>query len=235
MAQVRYIAVARVADKTPVATQSFCGASHSITTPLLDDKLDRVLSSGRMNEYGRLTITDQDVGSIHYDSDPACLYMVITAKDYPQRLAFKMLGDIRTSFENSHADDFNKAKAHGLDKKTKSMFNDIAAKYENAGVNDKIASVSLQVDEVKGAMQNNINTVLKNQDNLENLLESSGNMRNDANSFQRSAVQAKNRFWYQNVKLMVAIVVGLIVLGLVIALPIVKRSQTEAPAAKAAA
>lgn len=230
MAQVRYIAVARVADKTPVASQAFCAASHSITPALLDDKFNRVLQSGRMNEYGRLTITDQDVGSIHYDSDPACLYLTITAKEYPQRLAFKMLGDIRTSFEKIHGDSFNKAKAHGLDKKSKVMFGEIATKYENAAKNDKLASVGLQVEQVKGAMQNNINAALKNQDNLESLLESSGNMRNDANSFQRSAMQAKNRFWYQNMRLMGGIVVALILLGVVIGVPIAMRSKTDAPA-----
>lgn len=226
MAQVRFLAVARIADKTAVAEHAFVEAS-SIPKQVLDEKLARVLSSGRMNEHGRLTITDKDVGSIHYDTDPACLYMAITAKEYPQRLAFKLLSELRTEFEESLGNEFNSAKASGLNKKTKQMFSDLAGKYENGGGNDKIQSVSLQVEEVKGAMQANINHVLKNHENLETLLASSSNMRDDANSFQRTAVQAKNRFWWQNVKLMIAIGVALGILVIVIAVPIISKGSSS--------
>jgi predicted membrane-bound mannosyltransferase len=78
---------------------------------------------------------------------------------------------------------------------------------------------------VKGVMQNNINAVLKNQDNLETLLESSSNMRDDAATFQRSAVRAKNKFWWQNIRLMIAVGVLLIVLVAVIVVPIVVKGS----------
>jgi hypothetical protein len=224
MPQVRYLAVARIADKAPVAAHAFADAAD-LAPALLDGKLARVLSSGRVNEHGRLTITDKDVGSIHYDSDPACLYLAVTAKEYPQRLAFKLLSELRGEFEAAYGDEFNSARAGGLTKKTRAMFGAIAAKYEDAGGKDKITSVSMQVDEVKGAMQNNINAVLKNQENLETLLESSSNMRTDASAFQRSAVQAKNRFWWQNIRLMIAIAVLLGVLVIVIVVPIVAKGR----------
>lgn len=220
MAQVRYLAVARIADKTAVAAHAF----GSATAVVLDDKLARVLASGRVDEHGRLTITDKDVGSIHYDSDPACLYLAVTAAEYPQRLAFKMLSDVRARFEAGFGNEFNSARAGGLTKKTRAMFAELAARYEDAGGDDKLASVAMQVEEVKGAMQNNISAVLKNQDNLETLLESSSNMRTDASAFQRSAVSAKNRFWWQNTKLMLAICVGLVVLVAAIAGPILHKS-----------
>lgn len=71
---IRYLAVARIADKVPVA--DLCNVdSSSLPRSLFENKLGRVLSSGRVEEHGRLTITDKDVGSIHYDSDPACLYL----------------------------------------------------------------------------------------------------------------------------------------------------------------
>jgi Synaptobrevin/Regulated-SNARE-like domain len=223
MSQILYLAVARIADKTAVATHAFGGMSQVV----LDEKLARVMSSSRINEHGRLTIMDKDVGNIHYDSDPACLYMAVTVKEYPQRLVFKMLTELRTQFEATHANEFNSARTAGLSKKTKQMFTELAKRYESAGGGDKLASVSMQVEEVKGAMQNNINAVLKNQDNLESLLESSSNMRTDATTFQRSAVQAKNRFWWQNTRLMIYIVIALTVLGVVIALPIlVNKSKT---------
>lgn len=230
MAQVRYLAVARIADKTPVAEHAFIDASV-IPKQVLDEKLTRVLASGRMDEHGRLTITDKDVGSIHYDTDPACLYMAITAKEYPQRLAFKLLSELRTEFEETLGIEFNSARASGLNKKTRQMFGDLASKYENGGANDKIQNVSLQVEEVKGAMQTNINQVLKNHENLETLLATSSNMRDDASTFQRTAVQAKNKFWWQNVRLMVAIAVALGILVIVIAVPIITKGKDSKGAA----
>jgi hypothetical protein len=74
MQHVRYLAVARIGDKTSVAEHAFADGAD-IPKTFFDDKLARVLASGRVEEHGRLTITDKDVGNIHYDSDPACLYL----------------------------------------------------------------------------------------------------------------------------------------------------------------
>jgi Synaptobrevin/Regulated-SNARE-like domain len=151
--------------------------------------------------------------------------VVITSKEYPQRNAFKLLGELRNQFEEEFSDEFNSARASGLNKKTKAMFKALADKYENAGGTDRIANVTLQVEEVKGVMQKNINAVLKNRDNLETLLESSSNMRNDASTFQRSAVRVKNKLWWQNVRLMIAIVVLLVALAAVIVVPLVAKKS----------
>jgi hypothetical protein len=74
MQQVRYLAVARISDKTSVAEHSFVDSAE-IPKTFFNDILARVLASGRVEEHGRLTIADKDVGNIHYDSDPACLFL----------------------------------------------------------------------------------------------------------------------------------------------------------------
>jgi hypothetical protein len=55
---------------------------------------------------------------------------VITAKEYPQRNAFKMLSELRDKFESEFCNEFNHARASGLNKKTKPMFKSLADKYE---------------------------------------------------------------------------------------------------------
>lgn len=74
MSQVRFIAVARIADKVPVAEYAHVNTAD-FPKSLYEDKFSRVLASSRIQEHGRLTITDNDVGCIHYDSDPSCLYL----------------------------------------------------------------------------------------------------------------------------------------------------------------
>lgn len=149
----------------------------------------------------------------------------MTAPDYPQRNAFKLLATLRNEFEAEFATDFNSTRANGLTKKAKPLLKRVLGQYDNGAAQDKVSSVALQVEEVKGVMQDNINAVLKNQENLDTLLESSNVMRDDASTFKRSAVAAKKRFWWQNVRLMIAIVVLLIVLVLVVALPLVQKGQ----------
>jgi Synaptobrevin len=156
----------------------------------------------------------------------ALRFAVITAKDFPQRNAFKLLEEVRIEFEKEYADEFNSSKAFGLNKKARPLLKNIASKYDGTAANTKLQAVALQVDEVKGTMQSNINAVLKNQENLDTLLESSSTMRTDASAFQKSAVKVKDRLWWQNVRLMIAIIVLLIVLVLIIVIPIVSKAPT---------
>lgn len=71
---MRFLAVARVPDKTVVGT-FVTNESRGLPQALMEEKVRVVLSSGRMSQHSRLTITDKDCGSIHYDSDAACLYV----------------------------------------------------------------------------------------------------------------------------------------------------------------
>ena len=159
---VRFLAVARVPDRVSVASYMADTSENSaVLRTLYSQKLAKVLSSGRVEEHRRLTITDSDVGSIHYDSDAICLYVVITSTSYPQRTAFQMLYEVQTKFENEFGSRFSLAKEGELNKPAKSLLQECVNKYEHIEKVDRVAHVALQVDEVKGAMQNNINAVLK--------------------------------------------------------------------------
>lgn len=72
---IRFLAVARIPDQTVVATYVANDASREVPRALMEEKVRVVLASGRTSDHRRLTITDKDCGSIHYDSDAACLYL----------------------------------------------------------------------------------------------------------------------------------------------------------------
>lgn len=170
---VRYVAVARLNDRVSVA--DYC-ASKELPKELLDMKLEKVLRSDRVREHARLTITDRDAGSIHYDSDPACLYLVVCSKEYQQRMAFKFLGEVRREFEAKHGDSVQTAGQGSLSRPAKSLLRDLCARYNNPAVTDKAASVALQVEAVKGAMNQNVQSVLRNTEHVETLVNQSGGM-----------------------------------------------------------
>ncbi len=70
MANVRFLAVARVADKTIVATHATNGDSK-----IMEEKTKMVLRSDRVADQRRLTINDKAVGTLHYECDSATLYL----------------------------------------------------------------------------------------------------------------------------------------------------------------
>lgn len=70
---VRFLAVARVADRTLVAAHAVGGERASRARYV--DKAKSVLSSAHIDLQPRLTIADNEVGSIHYSADAAALYL----------------------------------------------------------------------------------------------------------------------------------------------------------------
>lgn len=220
--QVYYVAVARLSDRVPLAEYAAVD-TRELPAKLMDDKLDKVLRSNRTSQHHRLTITDREVGAIHFDSDPVCLYFTICAREYQQRTAFKLLGELRREFDARFGNDVHNARHSALSKPARDMFKGLCEKYNSVGNVDKVAAVSLQVEEVKGVMQNNIQSVLRNQENIETLLDQTDTMKNEATGFQRSANRAKEKMWWKNVKLQIVIVILVLIIIAAIVIAIVRR------------
>ena len=212
---MRYIAVARLADRVSIASYAAVD-NREMPAKLLAEKQEKVLRSNRIGEHTRLTITDRDVGSIHYDSDPVCLYLVICDREYQQRMAFKLLGELRRDFDAQFAGDISSASHGGLSKAAEGTLKRIVQRYNEAENVDKVAAVRMQVDDVKGVMQGNIQNVLRNQENIETLLDESDAMKNEASGFQRSANRAREKMWWKNIKLQIVIFILIAVLVVLI-------------------
>lgn len=224
MENILYVGIARIRDRLSIS--EFCAVDLAdVPSSLMHGKLKKVLSSERVREHNRLTITDREVGSIHYDSDLSCIYFVIARRDYSQRTAFKFLGEVQARFDSEFGQSVVSASEGSLSSPSRKLLAALCKKYNTGANMDKISSVSLQVDEVKGQMNENIQGSLRNNDALTNLVNESDSMANDANSFKRSARDAKNKMWYKNAKYQVLIALALALLLVFIIVPIVKTKQ----------
>lgn len=87
--------------------------------------------------------------------------VVVTAADYPQRTAFRLLGDVRAQFDKSYSNQISHAKTSELSKSARPLFATLADKYQDPAQFDKIANVEHQVNHVKGMMRDNIEAALK--------------------------------------------------------------------------
>lgn len=227
---IRYVAVCRLHDRVAIA--EYC-ATYASDLPRfrLDEKLRKVLRSDRVTEHKRLTITDREVGSIHYDSDSTCLYMVVCSKEYQQRLAFKFLAEVRQEFGAKFGDEVSTARETSLSRASKELLMRICMTFNTPSKGDNIKSVAVQVEAVKGQMTENIQSVLRNTENVEKLVDQSDSMTNEANTFNKSAMTARKRTWWQNQKISVFLFVGMLLLVAVIVVPIVRSSSSSEPAA----
>lgn len=225
---VYYLAVARLHDRVCVADFVVPPAGDGAPTAGGDvyaAKLRKVLDSGRVGEHARLTITDATVGSIHYDADPSLLYMAITTPAYPQRAAFKLLTAAREAFEGAHGDGVGGAKERGLSRPARGVFRGVLDRYGSVAQVDRVAAVGVQVAEVQAVMASNIQSVLRNAENLDTLLDRSDAMRGEAGAFQRSSVAVKKSMWWKNTRLTVVVVILLIVLAAVIVVPLATKAR----------
>ena len=80
----------------------------------------------------------------------------------------------------------------------------------------RMAQQQAQVDEVVGIMRNNVEKVLERDQKLNELDEKADALQDGASQFEKSAGKLKNKFWVENMKM---IVIGglivLLILGLV--------------------
>eukprot|EP00321_Phaeocystis_globosa_P007061 CAMPEP_0118834996 /NCGR_PEP_ID=MMETSP1162-20130426/52379_1 /TAXON_ID=33656 /ORGANISM="Phaeocystis Sp, Strain CCMP2710" /LENGTH=235 /DNA_ID=CAMNT_0006766739 /DNA_START=28 /DNA_END=731 /DNA_ORIENTATION=+ len=197
---VRFLAVARMEDRVVVAAYTHGGSSSR--EPLHTDVLHKVLRSQKtVTDNPRLTITDREVGTVHYDTDRSAIFVAITAFEYPQRLAFKCIGELKSRFQASFGEALHKSAEGGLSKPARQILADVCTMFEDPAAVDKTIGVLRQVEEVKGIMHDSINEMLATRDNLEVLEDKSSTLRSEAATFQRQAVTLKRSMWWRNMKL----------------------------------
>jgi len=80
----------------------------------------------------------------------------------------------------------------------------------------RMAQQQAQVDEVVGIMRNNVEKVLERDQKLNELDEKADALQDGASQFEKSAGKLKNKFWMENLKMIVlGAVIGLFILGLI--------------------
>eukprot|EP00735_Rhodelphis_limneticus_P000868 TRINITY_DN113_c0_g1::TRINITY_DN113_c0_g1_i1::g.14376::m.14376 TRINITY_DN113_c0_g1::TRINITY_DN113_c0_g1_i1::g.14376 ORF type:complete len:219 (+),score=53.85,sp/P18489/SYB_DROME/40.40/5e-17,Synaptobrevin/PF00957.16/2.1e-30,Longin/PF13774.1/5.4e-11,YjgP_YjgQ/PF03739.9/0.0042,Mt_ATP-synt_D/PF05873.7/0.019,NPV_P10/PF05531.7/0.061,COG2/PF06148.6/0.095,DUF3753/PF12575.3/1.6e+03,DUF3753/PF12575.3/0.082,TPR_MLP1_2/PF07926.7/1.4 TRINITY_DN113_c0_g1_i1:60-716(+) len=207
---VRFVFIGTITDKKSLG--SHVNTFDGVLPSAKYDKITSMcLNSPRVTKNSKLTLADREEGTIHFRTDDEFLYLVITAPEYPQRTAFKLLEDLRSEFLRAN----KSAKS--------SIMSGIAQKYDDLAAVDKVAKVQAQVDEVKGVMQENIETMLKTQDNLDDLQTKTDDLRIGAKSFQRQAKELKRSQWWKNMKLnLIIICIVLVIIGVILAIVLPK-------------
>ena len=102
------------------------------------------------------------------------VYLCVVAKTYPLRLAYSLLSEIETYFEETtnflqQKEKVEKMKEKGLNKKCRKFCQEIGSKYEDPASIDDLTRVNEKVDLLKGQVASSVGILLENEETLQEM------------------------------------------------------------------
>lgn len=149
----------------------------------------------------------------------------ITGTQYPSRVAIAMLQDLYKEFTAKHGDNAKTAAENSLSKKAKPIFLEVCKKYEDPTGVDKTSKILGQVDAVKGQMQDNIASMLKNTEKAEDMAAKSEQLNEQASVFKKRSTDLKKQMQWKNLKMTLILGGVVLLIVLVIVVPLVVRAK----------
>ncbi|KAH0479746.1 MAG: uncharacterized protein KVP18_001074 [Porospora cf. gigantea A] len=216
-----FIGVGRVRDHLLLALQF--DRMHSSEKTEIEEAFAGHLSaaSGRITPGGRDKRPFKD-GTFFLlaDRELTCVYgVLVNNKTYPERVAYQVLQEVQQCIRR--ADDcptLNSISHHnGLTRYIRQDLRQLMEKYDNAAAADKTCEVAVKVDNVKGAMTENINKVMATHANLQDLEGKTDQMHENAAMFGKNAGELKRLMHRRKMKITIIIVV-LVIAAIVAAL-----------------
>lgn len=182
--------------------------------------------SGGLSEAGKIggfKVVQAGQHQLVYGSDvDGICYAVVTGRDYPSRVAISGLGEMYNSFASEFGSDARTALEGTLTKKAKKQLKAFCKKYDSPAV-DKTQQLLGSVEAVKGQMQQNIGSMLKNQEDAGTLKGKTEELNEQAGMFQTKSKAVKVRMKWKNYKT-TAMLVGVVLLVLALILvPIILK------------
>ena len=114
-------------------------------------------------------------------------YVCVNDPKFPARTSFSFLQQIENHF--------TKGSEFGFEQILRREMKSFSEKP------DQLQQLNSQVGEVEGLMKQNVTKLLDREDNLNQVVERTEMLNENAKRFQGSATKLKNTFWWKNVKL----------------------------------
>ncbi|RSL45409.1 hypothetical protein CEP54_014269 [Fusarium duplospermum] len=155
--------------------------------------------------------------------DPLCLtFLVIADSSLGRRVPFGFLFEIRKRFfqqfhESSDFSDMPNYGAASFNSELKNLMVDYGT--TSGGRDDAIGNARREIDDVRGIMTKNIESLLERGERLDLLVDKTDRLGGSAREFRVRSRGLKRKMWWKNVKLMglLALVLFLIIMAIVIA------------------
>lgn len=147
---------------------------------------------GKIPKHNHKRTYQEDRYNFHYKYSGTHVFLCVADREYPMRVCFAFLDDIEQRFLQGSRN------LRGMLKERIAFHNDTK--------NDKVMRVQGQIEEVKGVMVRNIDSVLERGEKIEVLAEKSEDLSKNANLFKKQGTQLKRAMWWKNFKLQLLII-----------------------------
>merc|ERR1712070_208390 len=221
---VRFVAVMCPEKELKIASYLYYTAD---TNTSKYDRMLKVLVKADNPSIDRNSFKVEDAGLVTYCVEIVdglrMLHIVVTALDYPERLANQLAEKLRTAFSQKFKAQYGTAGEDQLSKSAKKCFEPICSQFDDPTAADKVAAVQKQAEAVSAAMADNVKVMLDNQGKLEEVEDKSHALKENAKAFKKSSTELKNQQWWRNIKFTIALAALVIVLIIAIVVPIVLK------------
>lgn len=219
---IKFMAVARVSDKLMVVSYVHQKGDYNVEqyhsavkeVLLAPDFQFKVTPGSRYRLVG-------DINAFNFTLDTQQrVYIVITTKDYPERLVFAMINEFIPQFRKDNGDKSLTCGEFALNKKCEKLASKLCADYDDPSKKDKVKAVQAQVEDVKLTMHKNIDGMLKNLEKTNKIEEDTKRLQDQAKLFDNQARTLKRREQCKNWKLtaIIALVIIIIITIIVVSL-----------------
>jgi vesicle-associated membrane protein 7 len=194
---IQYICVA-----TGTKLTRFCQYPNS--PPINDQVLDTLLSRIHSADHKRTLTAPNSISDIHYKVVDGVCYLCMAQTSSRARLVFSLLDQVEAEYKK------------GLYTTPSQGQKQLRQKFEtfNDPNSDKINLLNERIDDLKDVMIDNIDKVLQRGDQLDVLVQSTENLVDSSDQFQRLAKTNKRRMWRKFILLLILVlIVSVIVLG----------------------
>jgi vesicle-associated membrane protein 72 len=165
-----------------------------------------------------------DRHTFNYLVDEGFTYLVVADEEFGREIIFAFLERVKEDFKRRYAGGkADLATAHSLDKDYGPKLRDhMQFCVDHPEEMNKISKIKSQVAEVKGIMMDNIEKVLDRGTQIELLVDRTDQLRDQADTFQRTGRKLRRKMWFQNMKVKLIVLAIIIVIAIIIWLSICK-------------
>jgi vesicle-associated membrane protein 7 len=143
------------------------------------------------------------------------VFVAVGDATYATRLAYSLLEKVSGSFLQCFREASQQTPAN-----CSSFSRNLRTEVEfyNGPQADKLKKLQSDIDGVKDVMLQNLDVVIQRGDKIDNLVEKSGNLAAESDTFFTQSHTLKNKMWWKNVRLVLAIVAVVLLIILIISM-----------------
>ncbi|CAG9321273.1 unnamed protein product [Blepharisma stoltei] len=155
----------------------------------------------KLPRSGKFSYTYNEKYCYHYISEENIVFICLSDAEFPRRICFLFLDDIKSNFMKRYGQVVNTVIAFGVNAEFAEVLKTRMIYFNTDPNADKLQTIRSSVDQVKNIMIENIDKVLARGEKVELLVKKSEVMSEQAITMKKRAIQVRRKMWFQNIKL----------------------------------